>query len=656
MRMNAVLSNPKHPEYGQFTVPLPIPHNQYDGIMEALNAMDMGDPLARDCQMDEILGEYPILKRLEGKPVNIDELDYLAKRLDSFCCALEDAQFQGAAVSYDYSDMADLINLTFSCQEVTVITDFSDLEQVGREHFMVLNGGCASKEELDNLDGYETALLLIDEGDGVVTPYGVVYDNGMCLSQVYDGRHFPQYFYEPPLLTLTVQESKGAPQTWLYLPAPDLQIKRSLIRAGIVDPADMELSFQASEFPDAVDCVLDMESESLEELNKLCRSIQQLSTDEIKKLGAVVEYAQPETAAQVRQLAENLEQFDYGSSEKGIVSEMLPVLRPASIEEAGLFYSQLDETKDAALGTVGHVRIDFGHGGKEFWHSWWPHNEDQFNTPEFKKAIQTVVDALQRDGPLKDLSTMRSYCQQHGGAITADGENFGYIAETEQYQFCLRCTPVPGHYQGYLYCYDKRQQEMAQQDTVVGRVSYADGTRQEFTDAAQYLQTIQEELPYRNTTGFRYEALTKDPQVRKAVDDIILDFAGEANPKRTCNYGMTEKGLQALRDAADPSLPHTYAWFVMTDCNTPQEQLHRGLTLEEAVRLYQDSDCPEKRLGVTKDGIATVDIVRTADGEQNFFSDHQKLDSFKNDPVIFEAVAQLHQELENATCDQSMMM
>ena len=174
MRVNAVLSNPKHPEYGQYTVPLPIPSDQYDGLIEALNVMGMGDPLARDCQMDEIFGEYPILKRLEGKPVNIDELDYLAKRLDSFCCALEGAQFQGAAVSYDYSDMADLINLTFSCQQVTVITDFSDLEQVGREHYMVLNGGCASKEELDALDGYETALLLIDEGNGVITPYGVI--------------------------------------------------------------------------------------------------------------------------------------------------------------------------------------------------------------------------------------------------------------------------------------------------------------------------------------------------------------------------------------------------------------------------------------------------------------------------------------------------
>ena len=331
-------------------------------------------------------------------------------------------------------------------------------------------------------------------------------------------------------------------------------------------------------------------------------------------------------------------------------------LRPASIEEAGLFYSDLDEKQDEALGTVGHVRMDFGHGGKEFWHTWWPHNQDQFNTPEFKETLQTVVDALRRDGPLKDLSAMRSYCQQHGGAITKDGENFGYIVETERYQFCLRCTPVPGHYQGYLYCYDKRQQEMVQHDTVVGRVIYADGTRQEFTDSELYLKTIKEELPYRNTTGFRYETLSEDPEIKKAVDDILLDFAGEENPRRTCNYGLTEKGLQALRDVADPSLPHSYAWFVMTDCNTPQEQLHRNLTLDEAVELYQNSDHPEKRLGVTKDDFATVDFVRMVDGEQTFFGDYQKLESFKNDPTIFEAVEQLHQELEDMSQDQGMTM
>ncbi len=58
------------------------------------------------------------------------------------------------------------------------------------------------------------------------------------------------------------------------------------------------------------------------------------------------------------------------------------VLRPASLDEVGLFYSE--EKLDEALGTVGHLRMDFGHGEKEFWHTWWPHNEDRFNTPEFK--------------------------------------------------------------------------------------------------------------------------------------------------------------------------------------------------------------------------------------------------------------------------------
>lgn len=154
-------------------------------------------------------------------------------------------------------------------------------------------------------------------------------------------------------------------------------------------------------------------------------------------------------------------------------------------------------------------------------------------------------------------------------------------------------------------------------------------------------------MPYRDTTGFRCEILTDDPTVKKAVDDILLDFAGEKNPRRTCNYGLTEVGKQALRDAADPSLPHTYAWFVMTDTNTPQEKIRQNLTLEEAIQIYQDSDAGEKRLGVTKDGIVTVDIVHAQDGEQRFFEDHQKLASFQNDPVIADAIEALHQKLDS---------
>ena len=89
--------------------------------------------------------------------------------------------------------MSHLIDLTFCCQETTVITDFSDLEKVGRRHYLDVNGGSASREELENVDGYETALLLIGDGDGTITPYGVIYDNGMQLRPVYDGQNFPLY-------------------------------------------------------------------------------------------------------------------------------------------------------------------------------------------------------------------------------------------------------------------------------------------------------------------------------------------------------------------------------------------------------------------------------------------------------------------------------
>ncbi|WP_338112731.1 hypothetical protein [Oscillibacter valericigenes] len=329
-------------------------------------------------------------------------------------------------------------------------------------------------------------------------------------------------------------------------------------------------------------------------------------------------------------------------------------LRPASVEEAGLFYS--DEHQDAELGTVGHLRMDFDSGGKGFYHTWWPHNGDRFNTPEFKEALQEFVDAMRQSGPLKDLSAMNTYCWHNGGEIVENDSVYGFIADTEQYRFCLRCTPRPGEYQGYLYCYDLRQQELARQSRLVGRVTFASGEKQEFTDIGQYLQAIREELPFRDTTGFRFETLTDDPQVRKAVDDILLDFAGEENPRRACNYGLTETSKQALRDTAAPSKPHTYAWFVMTDCGAPEEQIHRDLTLEEAIQLYQDSGRLEKRLGVTKDGMATVDLVRSLDGEQQFFEDCHKLESFRNDPAVFEAAETIRKELDQMTPKEGITM
>ncbi len=135
-------------------------------------------------------------------------------------------------------------------------------------------------------------------------------------------------------------------------------------------------------------------------------------------------------------------------------------LRPALPEEAGLFYA-LPAEQDAELGAIGHVRIDFGNGGKEFWHTWWPRGDEELNSPEFKAELTELVNELRNTGPLKDLSAMSNYCWRNGGEIEGGWrQNYGYVAETGNYRYCLRCNPAPGDYQAYLTAFDLRVQQM----------------------------------------------------------------------------------------------------------------------------------------------------------------------------------------------------
>lgn len=64
-----------------------------------------------------------------------------------------------------------------------------------------------------------------------------------------------------------------------------------------------------------------------------------------------------------------------------------------------------------------------------------------------------------------------------------------------------------------------------------------------YYDAESFLDCIRAELPYRDTTGFRYEVLTDDPAVRKAADDILLDFFSEDDPYTLSEYTQKIGGI-----------------------------------------------------------------------------------------------------------------
>ena len=317
MMIRAVLGNPNHPEYGVATIPFPIPRDQYAHCVELLEALEIGDAVKADCKVERIDSFYTILKRTEMLTVNVEELNYLAKRLDSFDTG-EAAQFQAMAHKLELFELKDLINLTFCCQQATVITDFSDLAAIGRNHYMNLHGGSASVDELNALDDKGTARQLIESGSGTITPYGVVYDNGMKLEQVYDGQFFPCYYYEPNVITVAVT-AKSEPEdtehiTWLFLPMVQEEIDRALLRGGITDPSEIRLSLEDSWLPHEVLDLLDMDHVDISELNALVQALDEFSDMSIRKYAAAAVMARPHTTEQAKHLAENLDLFDFAPS------------------------------------------------------------------------------------------------------------------------------------------------------------------------------------------------------------------------------------------------------------------------------------------------------------------------------------------------------
>ena len=109
----------------------------------------------------------PALLRMTGTMANVDELDWLGKQLESFD-RYELLQFNAAVERFGLSAADELIDLSFCAREVTVVSDFTDLEKTGKRHYLTVHGACDPKE-LENLDGKETALALISGQPGYVT-------------------------------------------------------------------------------------------------------------------------------------------------------------------------------------------------------------------------------------------------------------------------------------------------------------------------------------------------------------------------------------------------------------------------------------------------------------------------------------------------------
>lgn len=140
--MNIVLSNSNRPGDGVVTIPLPIPRKEYDHSLALLQILGIGNSMDNDCYVIDIHGGIPMLNCLIGKHVNIDEVDYLAKRLESFD-QRELAVFQGMLSKFQ--EIAVKTN-GLTKQQSQILTGALDAESI--------NGPDDILSVIDRLDEY----------------------------------------------------------------------------------------------------------------------------------------------------------------------------------------------------------------------------------------------------------------------------------------------------------------------------------------------------------------------------------------------------------------------------------------------------------------------------------------------------------------------
>ena len=111
---------------------------------------------------------------------------------------------------------------------------------------------------------------------------------------------------------------------------------------------------------------------------------------------------------------------------------------------------------------VGHLRGDFG-SGTEFWTTWWEHQEE-LKSQDFKDELDSLVNTLREDGPLKDLRSMERFCREHPQARMSPesgSDDYCFRIDTARRCYYLRLLPRRGDYNFYIYCYQTDKLERA---------------------------------------------------------------------------------------------------------------------------------------------------------------------------------------------------
>lgn len=244
---------------------------------------------------------------LSDKTVNLDELNFLMKRLDSFN-QNELATFYAATYAEKAETMAELINLSFNTHCYSLVADFSDLNAVGRQMYLT-EQMAVSTDELQSLDGRNYFEKMIAENPNpVITPYGVVYRNSNEIAQVYDGMNFPYYQYEDTPVTLLLSAQNR--YEYLYLPIEQSELNKALERLDAESLENIHWQVEEHNIPDNLADMVVKNQSDLYAINQFASIFKEMGQREVTALSELAAFTKITKAEELKTLAGCMYEFE----------------------------------------------------------------------------------------------------------------------------------------------------------------------------------------------------------------------------------------------------------------------------------------------------------------------------------------------------------
>lgn len=278
-------------------------------LHEKLKSINIQDELSDAVYVSEVT--YPSeLSAIQDRFINLDELNYLAKRMDSFD-AKECMQFYEAVKHTGMDTVKDYINLTFNLDKFTLIRDIGDMASVGRA-YLLNTQGCLPADDTDNPKYATVGWELLTSGKGIFTERGLMFVSDRPMEEVYDGTVFPSYQWSGDSLVCAEIDYNGKQET-VYLPDENLAITKALKRLGApsIEVCAVGLEMFSSMEDDWADRIQEIiNKEGVFEANGLLRSLGSLDAD-WDKLTALVDSMGAKTAANIAILADHIDDFGF---------------------------------------------------------------------------------------------------------------------------------------------------------------------------------------------------------------------------------------------------------------------------------------------------------------------------------------------------------